>query len=762
MGLKFQVTGMSCAACQARVEKAVQAVEGARDVSVNLLTGRLSVSGNVSESDVIKAVTDAGYGISRDPGTMTEKKTADKDSDVLKKRLILSCILTVVLMILTMGAGITGLLPAVLTLFVVILNRRFFVSGAKGILHGSPNMDTLVMIGSAASFAYGYFDSAAMILTLISVGKFLEAGSKEKTTDAIRDLVRLKPVTARVMRNGEETVVEASALSAGDEFILRPGDSIPADGTVLEGDSSADESMLTGESLPVYKKSGDSVFAATVNRTGYLKCRAEKTGSETVFSAIIRMVEEASGQKAPIARIADRVAGVFVPVVLGIAAVTCIGWLLSGEDFGTALNRAVSVLVISCPCAMGLATPVAIMTGTGAAAKNGILFKTAVSLEQTGKIKIAAFDKTGTVTKGELSVTGIVPENGFSEEELLSCAACVESFSEHPIAKAVMKYAAQRNITPPAGEGFEASGSSVSCLLNGKVIKGCGTPGENAKESLRAAQGMTPVYFTADGKPLGYLEFADVIRPEAAETVRLLSGMGIESVMITGDSRETADAIAAQAGIGRVFAGVLPAEKAETVKRLQKEGPVLMTGDGINDAVALRTADIGAGLRSGTDIAMDAADIVIMRTDLTAIADAVHFSRKVIKNIKENLFWAFFYNIICIPLAAGLFIKPFGISLSPMIAAACMSVSSLFVVTNALRLNKLTKLSGEKEMETITLNVEGMMCPHCEARVKDALLKVSGVAGAEVSHEKGTAVVTGAADAGALKKAVEDAGYKVL
>ncbi|MDO4809349.1 MAG: heavy metal translocating P-type ATPase [Eubacteriales bacterium] len=771
MAVRLVVTGMSCAACQARVEKAVSKVPGAENVSVNLLTGDLRVEGTAGEEDVKKAVIDAGYGIGENAGTGSgdtagTAEGAGKAMDPREKKiltcLVISICFTAFLMVRTMGMGKHGIVEAGIALVVMLVNRRFFVSGIKAVIAGSPNMDTLVSLGSAASFLGGYYDSAAMILTLITVGKLLEEKTKGRTTNAVKELLRLKPQTARVMKDGAEAVVPATEVKPGDTFYLKPGDSIPADGTVISGNSFTDESMLTGESAPAWKKPGDPLFAATVNRSGMLTCRADKTGKDTAFSEILRMVEDAGSTKAPIARLADKVAGVFVPVVLGIALLTLIVWCVNGEPFVSALRYAISVLVISCPCAMGLATPAAIMTGNGAAAKNGILFKTAQSLEQTGKVRIAAFDKTGTVTRGTLSLVGIFPEEGVTKEELLTAALAAELKSEHPIAKAVVDYAALKNIPAPEVTEFTATGSSVSVLMDGSRIEAGGVPGAGAKISEGSREGKTPVYFTKDGKPLGYLEFADVLKEDAAEAIRLLKEMGITPVMITGDHRETAQVIAKKAGIERVHAGVLPGEKAELIRTLRKEGPVMMVGDGINDAVALKEADIGAGLRTGTDVAMSAADVVLVRPDLFTVPDAIYFSRKVVKNIKENLFWAFFYNVICIPLAAGCFVKPLGISLNPMIGAACMSCSSLFVVCNALRLSGLKSLKEGMKKMTTEIKIEGMMCPHCEARVKEALLKVAGVEGAEVSHEKGNAVVTGNASKEALVKAVTEAGYKVL
>lgn len=816
--MRFKVTGMNCAACSARVEKAVSSIPGISSCAVNLLTGDLSVSGDVPSGVVIAAVTEAGYGcISADAAETSPQKTdIHKETEIyLGKCLKASVCILIPLMYVSMGIVMNGLPapaflkgnPAGLALAELLLsaacmlvNKRFFISGFRGIAHRAPNMDTLVAMGSSVSWLYSlvltffitaepsraheylhglYFESAAMILTLITVGKMLEARSKGKTTDAVKALIKLKPSTARLLEGETETIVNAASLKAGDMFVLRPGDAVPADGTVVSGNSAVDQSALTGESIPLEKTEGDKVFAATVNRQGYLICRAEKTGEDTAFSGIISLMNEAAATKAPIARIADKVSGVFVPAVLAIAVVTFIIWIFSGESVGYALERGISVLVISCPCALGLATPVAIMVGSGTAARMGILFKTSEALEQTGKIKYAAFDKTGTLTEGKPSVTDICALS--DEMELLTAAASVEKLSEHPLAEAITAYCSEHGIHPMPVSDFTATGSMVSCMSSGSLIKGGSRKAMTdvtvpealiGKEKKLSSEGKTPIYFSYGGKCLGIIALSDNLRPESAEAVKQMAQLGITPVMITGDNEVTAGYIARKAGIEKVYAGVLPGGKADVIRELEKNGLTMMVGDGINDAVALKTADIGTAIGAGTDAAVEAADVVLMKTDLRDTVAAVKLSRKVLANIKQNLFWAFFYNCLCIPLAAGVFIRSFGLRITPMFGAAAMSLSSVFVVTNALRLRKSdrntdngifekSKMIREKKIMTITLTIDGMMCPHCEARVKKALEGVSGVTEAVVSHKEGTAVVTGSASEEELKKAVTDAGYEV-
>lgn len=807
---------MSCAACSARVEKAVSQTPGVVSCAVNLLTGDLSVSGDVSPELIISAVTDAGYGCTEGDNEKTAKDAPDinyETEKLLKKCLTASVCILIPLMYVSMGIVMwhfpaplflkdnpvgTAMIELLLSASCMIINKRFFINGFKGLLHRAPNMDTLVAMGSSASWVYSlvltfmmtvepsnasgylhglYYESAAMILTLITVGKMLEAGSRGKTTDAVRGLMKLKPDTARLYDGEKETTVSASMLKAGDMFSLRPGDAVPADGEVISGESTVDESALTGESIPSEKYQGSPVYAATINKGGHLICRAVKTGEDTTLSKIIDMMNDAAATKAPIARLADKVSGVFVPLVMGIATVTFLIWFISGESVGFSLARAISVLVISCPCALGLATPVAIMVGNGTAARKGILFKTSEALEQTGKIKFAAFDKTGTVTVGKPAVTDVYAVS--DENELLTFAASIERQSEHPLAEAISDYCSKLSINALPVTGFNATGSLVSCCCNGSLIKGgsrkavtdFAVPSELLeKEKEFSAAGKTPLYFTCDSRCLGIIALSDTLRETSALAVNEIKELGITPVMITGDNEVTAGFIAAKAGIERIYAGVLPGEKAGIIEELKKEGLTMMVGDGINDAVALKTADIGMAIGAGADVALDAADVVLIRSDLQDAVMAVSLSRKVLKNIKENLFWAFFYNCLCIPLAAGAFIKPFGLMITPMFGAAAMSLSSLFVVTNALRLRNFKKedknriieenIEEKKEM-TVTLNIEGMMCTHCEARVKKALESVAGVTEAVVSHVEGTAVVTGSASEEALKKAVIDAGYEV-
>lgn len=813
MGLmRFTVSGMNCAACSARVEKAVSSIPGVDSCSVNLLTGDLMVSGKTEPEAVMAAVTGAGYGCS----PLNGKKEAEKEADVyheteklLKKCLAVSAGLLLLLMYFSMGVvmygfpvpGIlknnpvgTALCEMLISAAVLLINKRFFVSGFRGLAHGAPNMDTLVAMGSSVSWIYSlvltflmtadaassvrylhglYFESSAMIPTLITVGKLLEARSKGKTTDAVKSLMKLKPAVARLLKGDAEVIVPAADLSAGDMFILKPGDSVPADGIVISGESAVDESILTGESLPVEKQADDNIYAASVNRQGHLVCRAVRTGEDTALSKIIGMVNDAAASKAPIARIADRVSGVFVPVVIGIAAAVFLIWYLGGENTGFALSRAISVLVISCPCALGLATPVAIMVGSGTAAEKGILFKTSEALEQTGKIRFAAFDKTGTVTEGKPSVTDVIA--AVDKKELLTAAASLEKQSEHPLAEAITEYCRKQGIVSNEITGFIANGSMVSGKLGEAVIKGGSRkavicfplPSEiREKEKALSSEGKTIVYFTKDDSLLGIIALSDRIRESSAEAVRLIRELGITPVMITGDNEAAARHIAQKAGIERIYAGVLPGEKAAVIEKLKNDGLTMMVGDGINDAVALKAADIGMAIGAGADVAVDAADVVLIRSDLQDAVTAVMLSRRVLANIKQNLFWAFFYNCLCIPLAAGAFIRPFGIMITPVFGAAAMSLSSFFVVSNALRLKRFKTVSEkdlkkEKENMTVTLKIDGMMCPHCEARVKKALEGVEGVSEAVVSHVEGTAVITGNASEELLRKAVEDAGYEV-
>ena len=827
---QFDVTGMSCAACSARVEKAVSKVPGVNSCSVNLLTNSMGVEGSASSENIINAVVAAGYGASEKGAEKSaEKPAADTQSAFrsMKRRLIWSLVFLIILMYFSMGHMMwgfplpmflegnhvaMGLIQLLLTAIVMVINQRFFISGFKALFRGAPNMDTLVALGASAAFGYStfalfamtdaqlhggseaampfmnefYFESAAMILTLITVGKMLEARSKGKTTDALNSLMKLAPTSATVIRDGQEVHVPIEQLNVGDIFAVRPGESVPADGVVIDGNSAVNESALTGESIPVDKAEGDRVSAATINMSGYLKCRATQVGGDTALSKIIRMVSDASATKAPIAKLADKVSGVFVPVVIGIALVTIAVWLLCGQSAGYSLARGISVLVISCPCALGLATPVAIMVGNGVGAKTGILFKTAESLEQTGKVSVVALDKTGTITMGEPAVTDIVPADGVSRGELLTLAGALESKSEHPLAAAVMKQAEQEHIIPVQTEEFEAlPGNGLRARLDGSELLGGSVKfiSENAEIPEKmlqecdklAGEGKTPLCFARDGKLLGVIAAADVIKPESPEAVRQLRNMGIRVVMLTGDNERTAKAIGAQAGVDEVIAGVLPDGKEEVIRRLKQSGHVAMVGDGINDAPALTRADIGIAIGAGTDIAIDAADVVLMNSRLTDVPAAIRLSRASLRNIKENLFWAFIYNAVGIPLAAGVFVNIFGWTLDPMFGAAAMSLSSFCVVTNALRLNfvnvhdpahdrKIHHTHKEEKTMEVTMKIEGMMCGHCEAAVKKALEAVPTVESAEVSHERGTAVVRLTADTpfDVLKKAVEDKDYKVV
>ena len=828
---------MSCAACSARVEKAVGQVPGVTSCSVSLLTNSMGVEGTASPEAVIKAVQDAGYGASekgasKQSASMAENEKALEDhaTPALKRRLIWSVGFLIVLMYFSMGHMMwgwplprfyndnhvaMGLTQLLLTVIIMVINQKFFISGFKSLWHRAPNMDTLVALGATAAFVYStyalfamtgaqvrgdmdavmdymmdfYFESAAMILTLITVGKMLEARSKGKTTDALKSLMKLAPKTAAVVRDGQEVTVPVEQVQRDDVFVVRPGESIPVDGVVLEGTSAVNESALTGESVPADKTPGDAVSAATVNQSGFLRCRATRVGEDTTLSQIIQMVSDAAATKAPIAKIADKVSGVFVPAVIGIALVTTIVWLLIGKPVGYALARGISVLVISCPCALGLATPVAIMVGSGLGAKNGILFKTAASLEETGRIEIVALDKTGTITSGEPKVTDILPAEGVSAEELLRLANTLERKSEHPLAKAILEYAKEQNVSAEEVADFQAlPGNGLTARLDGKALCGgndtfIGTTAPvsaemKAQAAALAEAGKTPLWFSYDGRLLGVVAVADVIKEDSPQAVRELQNMGIRVVMITGDNERTAKAIGAQAGVDQVIAGVLPDGKEREIRKLKTEGKVAMVGDGINDAPALTRADIGVAIGAGTDVAIDAADVVLMKSRLSDVPAAIRLSRATLRNIHENLFWAFFYNTIGIPLAAGVFI-PLGLTLNPMFGAAAMSLSSFCVVSNALRLNlfklrdarhdhkhvKHSKKHEEKEKNEMekTLKITGMMCGHCEARVKKALEAVEGVAEAKVSHESGTAVVTlnVPVEDAVLKKAVEDQDYKV-
>ena len=850
---QYTVTGMSCAACSARVEKAVKAVPGVTSCSVSLLTNSMGVEGTASASAIVKAVQEAGYGASPKAAAAETPSTeldalADHETPRLKKRLIASLVFLAVLMYFSMGHMMwgwplphwfdgnhiaMGLVQLLLAGIVMVINQKFFISGFKGLLHRAPNMDTLVALGSSASFLWStyalfamtraqvdgndalvmhymmelYFESAAMILTLITVGKMLEARSKGKTTDALKSLMKLAPQTATLLQEGAEVTVPIAQVKKGDLFVVRPGENIPVDGLVLEGSSAVNESALTGESIPVDKAAGDKVSAATTNQSGFLKCEATRVGEDTTLAQIIRMVSDAAATKAPIAKIADTVSGFFVPAVISISVLTTLVWLLLGREFGYALARGISVLVISCPCALGLATPVAIMVGNGLGARNGILFKTAASLEAAGRTQIVALDKTGTITSGEPRVTDILPAEGVSESELLTLAASLEQKSEHPLAKAVLAYAETETIACPDVTDFAAlPGNGLSARLDGMEIYGgnaefiatkASVPAELQAEAARlAAEGKTPLFFGGAGRLMGVIAVADTLKEDSPRAIRELQNMGIRVVMLTGDNQRTADAIGRQAGVDEVIAGVLPDGKEAVIRRLQESGKVAMVGDGINDAPALTRADTGIAIGAGTDVAIDAADVVLMNSRLSDVPAAIRLSRATLRNIHENLFWAFIYNIIGIPLAAGVFI-PFGLTLNPMFGAAAMSLSSFCVVSNALRLNlfdlhstkhdrkpksaalpaaPVQPAAAENTAEPVsapvvkednamkkTLHVEGMMCCHCEARVKKALEALPAVDEAVVSHEAGTAIVTLNAEVSNadLKKAVEDQDYKV-
>ena len=848
---QYTVTGMSCAACSARVEKAVSKVPGVTSCSVSLLTNSMGVEGTASADSIVAAVTEAGYGASL-KGAGAESRSASADEDalkdretpVLRRRLITSIGFLAVLMYFSMGHMMwgwplpswfegnhvaMGLVQMLLAGIIMVINQKFFINGFKSLWHRSPNMDTLVALGSMASYVWSvfalflmtdaevhgdmagvmkymdefYFESAAMILTLITVGKMLEARSKGKTTDALKSLMKLAPKTAVLVQNGEEVTVPVEQVKKGDIFVVRPGENIPVDGIVLEGASAVNEAALTGESIPVDKTEGDLVSAATMNQSGYIRCEASRVGEDTTLSQIIRMVSDAAATKAPIAKIADKVSGVFVPVVITIACITTVVWLLLGREFAYALARGISVLVISCPCALGLATPVAIMVGNGLGAKSGILFKTAVSLEETGKMQIVALDKTGTITEGEPVVTDLIPVEGISETELLTVAYALEQKSEHPLAKAVIKRGQERSVDKLEVQDFTAlPGNGLSAVLDGQRIVGGSMTFIKEKSGLSEAmqeicnrlaqEGKTPLLFTLDDKLIGVIAVADTIKKDSREAIRQLKNMGIHVVMLTGDNERTARAIGAEAGVDEVIAGVLPDGKESVIRRLKEQGKTAMVGDGINDAPALTRADMGIAIGAGADVAIDAADVVLMKSSLRDVAAAIRLSRATLRNIHENLFWAFIYNIIGIPLAAGAWVH-FGLTLNPMFGAAAMSLSSFCVVSNALRLNfcrlhdasrdkKIksaiikdtimnTDSQEESEMEsgkegttmTKTMKIEGMMCGHCEARVKKVLEALAEVDSAEVSHEAGTAVVTLNSDVSdeVLKKTVEDQDYKV-
>lgn len=793
---------MSCAACSARVEKAVKAVPGAENVSVNLLTNSMTVDGKATSEEIIAAVKKAGYGAKKQGAK--EEKRKDTDTAPLKVRLISSAILLVILMYFSMGHMFSLPLPAffdgnpvangivqlILTGIITFINRKFFISGFKGVIHGAANMDTLVSLGSGAAFLYSlyslfmmtdaqasgnfatasgylhelYFESAAMILTLITVGKTLEAYSKGRATDAIKELMSLSPDTATVIRDGKETEIPVEEVRIGDVFVVRPGGKIPVDGVVIEGSASIDESALTGESLPIDKAENSEVSAATVNLSGFIKCRAVRVGEDTALSRIIKTVKDATAAKAPIAKIADKVSGIFVPTVVAIAIVTAAVWLILGSTFGYALSRAISVLVISCPCALGLATPVAIMVGSGVGAKHGILFKTAAALEETGKIKTVALDKTGTVTEGKPKVTDVIAKD---ENALLTVAASLEVKSEHPLASAVVAKAEEEGLTLISSEDFEIfSGNGLKAKINGKEIVGGNYAFVKGSEKYKdeyeklSAEGKTPLFFSEDGEILGIIAVADTIKHDSAEAIERFSDMNIKTVMLTGDNERTAAAIASKTKITEVRAGILPSEKAEEIEKLQSSGKVAMVGDGINDAPALTKADVGIAIGAGTDIAISSADVVLIGGSINDAVSAIKIGRATLRNIKENLFWAFFYNALGIPLAAGVFTPIFGWSLNPMFAAAAMSLSSFCVVTNALRLNFI-KLKNKTEVRKMTVKIEGMMCGHCKAHVEEALAKLGGVESFEVSLEKKEATVNGSVAADAVKAAIVAAGYTV-
>ena len=836
---QYTVTGMSCAACSARVEKAVSGVEGVTSCSVSLLTNSMGVEGTASAEEIIAAVRDAGYeaALKRGNKDQTTRLSSDEDAlkdretPVLKKRLITSLGFWIVLMYVSMGHMMwgwplppvfhdnhvaMGLLQLLLTVIIMVINQKFFISGFQSLWHRAPNMDALVALGSAAAFVYStvalfamtdaqvkgnadavmtymhefYFESAATILALITLGKMLEARSKGKTTDALKGLMKLAPKTATLLRDGAEITVPIEQVAKGDIFVVRPGENIPVDGTVLDGNSAVDESTLTGESIPVDKAVGSAVSAGTLNQSGYIRCEATRVGEDTTLSQIIQMVSDAAATKAPIAKVADKVSGVFVPAVITIAVITVIAWLLAGQTAGFALARGISVLVISCPCALGLATPVAIMVGNGMGAKNGILFKTAVSLEETGKTQIVALDKTGTITQGEPKVTDIIPANGRSEKKLLSIAYALEKKSEHPLARAINQRAEEDGLEANEVEQFQAlPGNGLTAVYDGAALFGGSyqyisgqfqVPAElKATSDQLSEEGKTPLFFARDGELCGIIAVADIIKEDSPQAIREMQNMGIHVVMLTGDNERTAKAIGAKAGVDEVIAGVLPDGKESVIRKLQQKGKVIMVGDGINDAPALTSADIGIAIGAGADVAIDAADVVLMKSCLSDVPAAIRLSRATLHNIHENLFWAFIYNIVGIPLAAGVFIGVLGWQLNPMFAAAAMSLSSFSVVTNALRLNffrmydpgrdhkikNKLKITIEKETKTMekTLKIEGMMCGHCEMHTKKALEAIDGVTKADVSHKTGTAIVTLEKDISddILKQAVADQGYQV-
>ena len=848
---QYNVTGMSCAACSARVEKAVGKVKGVNSCSVNLLTNSMSVEGDASVSDIIKAVEDAGYGASvkgEDKKTESEAEDGEfssrREAAVLRNRLIWSSVFLIVLMYISMGHTMwnwplpaflaenylaIGLIQLLLTVIIMVINQKFFISGVKGLIHRAPNMDTLVALGAGAAFVYStyalfamsysyldndmsgamhymhefYFESAAMILTLITLGKMLEAMAKGKTTDALRGLMKLAPADAHLLTDGTETVVPVEQVKKGDLFVVYPGENIPVDGVVIEGVSAVNESALTGESIPSDKKSGDRVYAGTVNQSGFIKCEATKVGEDTTLSEIIKMVNDASGTKAPVAKAADKVSAIFVPTVMALALISIIVWLIAGQSAGFALARGISVLVISCPCALGLATPVAIMVGNGRAAKNGILFKTAISLEQTGKADVVVLDKTGTITVGQPEVTDIVPTGGNSETDLIELAYSLEKKSEHPLAKAIVNYSQSKNISSFDVTDFSALPGHGLCAKTGerslfggnlKFIEQNSKVPEDVRQvaGKLSNEGKTPLFFASDGELIGVIAVADSPKPESRDAIRELRSMGMKVIMLTGDNERTAAAVGRYAGVDEVIAGVLPDGKEEAVRNLKSQGKrVIMVGDGINDAPALTRADIGIAIGAGTDIAIDAADVVLMKSKLSDVPAAIKLSRATLRNIHENLFWAFIYNVIGIPLAAGVWIPLFNWQLNPMFGAAAMSLSSCCVVLNSLRLNlfnpnkpaktlKRRNQTNENKTDMVlkyeknetedntdmekTLKIEGMMCAHCEARVKKSLEEIDGVKSAEVSHEKGTAEIRLSKDVSddILKKAVEDQGYKVI
>ncbi|MDD6637212.1 MAG: heavy metal translocating P-type ATPase [Lachnospiraceae bacterium] len=837
---QYTVTGMSCAACSARVEKAVSGVQGVTSCSVSLLTNSMGVEGTASAEEIIAAVRDAGYGAALKRGNKEqtsrlspdEDALKDRETPVLKKRLITSLGFWIVLMYASMGHMLwgwplppffngnhvaMGLLQLLLTVIIMVINQKFFISGFRGLWHRAPNMDALVALGSMAAFIYStfalfamtdaqvkgnadavmsymdefYFESAATILTLITLGKMLEARSKGKTTDALKGLMKLAPKTAVLFRDGAEITVPIEQVAKGDIFVVRPGENIPVDGTVLDGNSAVDESSLTGESIPVDKAAGSTVSAGTLNQSGYIRCEATRVGEDTTLSQIIQMVSDAAATKAPIAKIADKVSGVFVPAVITIAVITVFAWLLAGQSAGFALARGIAVLVISCPCALGLATPVAIMVGNGMGAKNGILFKTAVSLEETGKTQIVALDKTGTITQGEPKVTDIIPVNGRSEEELLSIAYALEKKSEHPLARAINQKAEEDGLEAKEVEQFKAlPGNGLTASYDGAALFGGSYQFISEQFQVSAEiketsdqlseEGKTPLFFACGGELCGIIAVADIIKEDSPQAIKEMQNMGIHVVMLTGDNERTAKAIGAKAGVNEVIAGVLPDGKESVIRQLQQKGKVIMVGDGINDAPALTSADIGIAIGAGADVAIDAADVVLMKSCLSDVPAAIRLSRATLHNIHENLFWAFIYNIIGIPLAAGVFIGVLGWQLNPMFAAAAMSLSSFSVVTNALRLNffrmhdpkrdhkikNKLKITIEKETKTMekTLKIEGMMCGHCEMHTKKALEALDGVTKADVSHKTGTAVVTLEKDIpdDILKQAVADQGYQVM